>query len=280
MTGMPVLIIGGAGKTGRRVSERLRSRGIATRDVSRSTTPSFDWTQPATWAAALDGVSKAYVTYQPDLAVDGASEAIANLAAIARSKGLEQVVLLSGRGEPGAQRAEAALQSSGVDWTVVRASWFAQNFSEGYLLDGVLAGEISLPVKAVPEPFIDVDDIADVAVAALTDDRHRNRLYEVTGPRALTFAEAVAEISAAIGRPIRFTQSTPEKFAAAMRPYVPNDVLDLLLELFTVVLDGRNVQVMNGVQEALGRPARDFSDYVQRTAATGVWTYFSESSSS
>jgi uncharacterized protein YbjT (DUF2867 family) len=271
MTSAAVLVIGGGGKTGRRVSERLRARGIATRDVSRSTTPAFDWTEPKTWAAALDGVSKAYVTYQPDLAVDGATEAIATLSGLAKNKGLEHIVLLSGRGEPGAQRAEAALQASGVPWSVVRASWFAQNFSEGYLVDGLLAGEIALPAGPVPEPFIDVDDIADVAVAALTDARHRNRLYEVTGPRALTFAQAVAEISAAVGRPIRYTQVAPDAFAEAMGPYVPKEIVDLLLELFTVVLDGRNVNVMNGVQEALGRPARDFSDYVRATAATGVW---------
>lgn len=271
MTSATVLVIGGSGKTGRRVGERLRARGIATRDVSRSTTPSFDWTEPKTWAAALDGVSKAYVTFQPDLAVDGASDAIARLSGLARDKGLEHIVLLSGRGEPGAQRAEAALQASGVPWTIVRASWFAQNFSEGYLLDGLLAGELALPAGPVPEPFIDVDDIADIAVAALTDTRHRNRLYEVTGSRALTFAQAVEEISAAIGRPIRYTQVSAEAFAEAMRPYVPKDIIDLLLDLFTVVLDGRNVNVMGGVQEALGRPARDFSDYVRATAATGVW---------
>ena len=125
--------------------------------------------RPESWAAALDGVSNAYVTYQPDLAVEGASEAIAELSRLAREKGLEHIVLLSGRGEPGAQRAEAALQASGVPWTIVRASWFNQNFSEGYLLDGVMAGEIALPAGAVLEPFIDVDDIADVVVAALTE---------------------------------------------------------------------------------------------------------------
>lgn len=271
MTSASVLVIGGAGKTGRRVGDRLRARGISTRDVSRSTTPAFDWTNPATWDAALDGIAKAYVTYQPDLAAEGASEAIARLSALARTKGLEHVVLLSGRGEPGAQRAEAALQASGVDWTIVRASWFAQNFSEGYLLDGVLAGEVALPAGPVPEPFIDVDDIADIAFAALTDDRHRNRLYEVTGPRSITFADALAEISAAIGRPIRYQQISPEAFVEAMGPYVPKDIIDLLIELFTVVLDGRNVKVMNGVQEALGRPARDFADYARATAATGVW---------
>ena len=272
MSQFPILIIGGTGKTGARVDTLLKARGIATRPVSRSAAIPFDWTKPETWPPALDGVSRAYVTYQPDLAVDGASEAIAELSRIAREKGLERVVLLSGRGEPGAQRAEAALQASGAPWTIVRASWFNQNFSEGYLLDGVLAGEIALPAGPVPEPFIDVDDIADVVVAVLTDGRHAGRLYEVSGPRALTFAEAVSEIAAAVGRPIRYTQISPEEFAAGLREAdVPDDVVALLEELFTVVLDGRNAQVMHGVEEALGRPPRDFADYARETAATGVW---------
>lgn len=267
----PVLIIGGAGKTGARVNTLLKQRGIATRPVSRSTSISFDWTRQEGWSAALDGVSKAYVTFQPDLSVDGADTAIAELSQLARRKGLEQVVLLSGRGEPGAQRAEAALQASGVPWTTVRASWFNQNFSEGYLLDGVRAGEIALPAGAVPEPFIDADDIADVVVAALTDERHANKLYEVTGPRALTFAEAIKEISVSIGRPIRYTQITPEDFVISMRAYAPEDIVQLLNELFTVVLDGRNSQVANGVQQAIGRPATDFSDYARKVAAAGAW---------
>jgi uncharacterized protein YbjT (DUF2867 family) len=217
-------------------------------------------------------VSKAYVTYQPDLAVAGSAEAIAELGRIARVKGLEQVILLSGRGEPGAQRAEAALQAAGVPWTIVRASWFNQNFSEGYLVDGVLAGELALPAGPVPEPFIDVDDIADIVVAALTDERHVNKLYEVTGPRALTFAEAVAEIAAAVGRPVRYRQVPPQAFAAAMQQAgVPADIIALLDELFTVVLDGRNARVMPGVEEALGHPARDFADYARRAAAAGAW---------
>lgn len=267
----PVLIIGGGGKTGARVNALLQQQGIDTRAVSRSTAISFDWSRPEGWGAALDGVCKAYVTYQPDLAVEGAAEAIAELSSIARHKGLERIVLLSGRGEPGAQRAEAALQASGVPWTNVRASWFNQNFSEGYLLDSVIAGEIALPAGAVREPFIDADDIADVVVAALTHERHANRLYEVTGPRAITFAEAIAEISVGLGRPIRYTQITPEDFVVSMRAYAPEDIVQLLNELFTVVLDGRNSKVTYGVREALGRPARDFSDYVRRTVASGVW---------
>jgi uncharacterized protein YbjT (DUF2867 family) len=272
MSQLPVLIIGANGKTGARVNHRLAARGIRTRAASRSSEIPFDWTRPETWAAALDGASKAYVTYQPGLAVAGAADAIAGLSRIAYDKGLEQIVLLSGRGETGAQQAEAELQASGVPWTIVRASWFAQNFSEGYLLDGVLAGEVALPAGAVREPFIDVDDIADVAVAALTDERHLGKVYEVTGPRSLTFAGAVVEIAAAAGRPIRYRKISRQDFAAGLRQAeVPDDIVALLGELFTVVLDGRNEQVAHGVEEALGRPARDFDDYARAAAATGVW---------
>lgn len=266
-----ILIVGGSGKTGRRVGRLLKARGIATRPVSRSAPIPFDWQRPDEWAAALDGVSHAYVTYQPDLAVEGATRAIAELSRLAREKGLERMVLLSGRGEPGAQRAEAALQASGVPWANVRASWFNQNFSEGYLLDGVRAGEIALPAGAVPEPFVDADDIAEVAVAALLEPHLGNRLIEVTGPRALTFAQAVEEVSRGIGRRIGYTQVTPEAFAAGMRGFVPEDVVRLLDELFTVVLDGRNSAVAHGIEDTLGRPPRDFGDYVHDTAATGVW---------
>lgn len=265
------LIIGAGGKTGARVNARLKARGVATRAVSRSTEVPFDWERPETWAPALDGVARAYVTYQPDIAMEGGAEAIARLAVLARQAGLKQFVLLSGRGEPAAQFAEAELQASGLPWTIVRASWFNQNFSEGHLLESVLAGEIALPAGPVPEPFTDVDDIADVAAAALTDERHINKLYEVTGPRALTFAEAAAEISEAVGRPIRYRQVSADEFAESMAPYQPREIIDFLIELCTVVLDGRNTPVKHGVEQALGRPARDFSDYVRAAAATGVW---------
>lgn len=268
----PVLIIGANGKTGSRVDALLREQGFATRPVSRSTTPSFDWTQPEGWKQILEGASAAYVTFQPDLAIEGASDAIGELSRLAYAEGLERIVLLSGRGEPGAQQAELALQASGVDWTIVRSSWFDQNFSEGYLIDGVLAGEIALPAGTISEPFIDIDDIAEVAAAALTENGHANRLYEVTGPRLLTFSEAVNEISKAVGRPIRYLQITSDEFVTGLRDNnVPDDLVDLMNELFTVVLDGRNAHVAQGVEEALGRPARDFSDYVRKAAATGIW---------
>jgi uncharacterized protein YbjT (DUF2867 family) len=213
------------------------------------------------------------VSYYPDLAVPGAPEAVGAFAQLAVASGARRLVLLSGRGEESAVAAEQAVAASGADWTVLRASWFAQNFSENYLLDPVLAGDVVLPAGDVLEPFVDADDIAAVAAAVLTEDGHTGSVYELTGPRLLTFADAVAAIADASGREIGYTAVPADDYATALTAEgVPADVTDLLTYLFTTVLDGRNAQVSDGVQRVLGRPARDFADYAHDTAATGVWT--------
>lgn len=267
-----VLVVGGSGKTGRRVVERLRAAGRPVRIGSRAAQPSFDWEDPSTWAGALQGVSAAYITYYPDLAVPGAPQAIEAFARQALQAGVRRLVLLSGRGEHEAQQAEEKLMASGADWTIVRCSWFMQNFDEGAFLDSILSGEVALPVSDMPEPFIDADDIADVAVAALSDDRHIGQLYELTGPRMLSFAEAVGEIARASGREIAFAQIPMQAFAAgAAQQGMPADIVEFLGYLFTEVLDGRNAHLGDGVQRALGREPRDFAEYARRVAAAGVW---------
>jgi uncharacterized protein YbjT (DUF2867 family) len=267
-----ILVIGSSGKTGRRVVERLQDRGAAVRGVSRSTEPSFDWYDQQTWPAALDGVQSAYITFQPDLAVPGSADIIQAFTDLTLSSGVQRLVLLSGRGEDEALLCEQVVQRSGVEWTIIRASWFNQNFHEGFLLDTLLSGEVMLPVTDVQEPFVDVDDIADIAAAALTEDRHVGQVYEVTGPRLMTFQQVVDEIAAAAGRELRFTSVLPDEYVAALREaQVPEDYIWLISYLFTTVLDGRNSSVTPDVERALGRPPRDFSDYVRETAATGIW---------
>ncbi|MFQ5547616.1 MAG: NAD(P)H-binding protein [Woeseia sp.] len=266
------LVLGGTGKTGRRVADRLASRGVPTRVASRSSDPSFDWGDQSTWDAALDGVTAAYLTYAPDLAIPGATDAIRDLVRKAVERGVRRLVLLSGRGEEEAQRCERIVQDSGIEWTVVRASWFNQNFSEGEFLGMVLAGEITLPAGEVGEPFVDADDIADVAVAALTEDGHAGQIYEVTGPRLLTFTEVAQEIARASGREIRYVRIPREAFAAGIAESgAPDDIAWLLDYLFATVLDGRNAVVCDGVQRALGREPKDFTEYARRAADSGVW---------
>lgn len=266
------IVLGGTGKTGRRVVERLRARGLPVRAAARSGEVPFDWEDRATWAPAVHGASAAYVAYAPDLAVPGAEEAIGAFTDLAVAQGVSRIVLLSGRGEPEAERCERLVRESGLDATILRCSFFHQNFSESFLLDGVRAGEVVLPVDGVPEPFVDAEDIADVAVAALTEPGHAGRLYELTGPRLLTFADAVAEIAAAAGRPVRFVPVGAEEYAGALRAQgVPEAEVALITYLFTEVLDGRNARLADGVRQALGRTPRDFAVYAHTTAASGAW---------
>src|SRR5215208_672714 len=266
------LVLGGTGKTGRRVVQRLEARGLPVRVASRSAEPPFDWEQPATWARVLEGVDAVYVSYYPDLAVPGAVETVGSFAELAVRNGVARQVVLAGRGEPEAEQAEQAVRDSGAELTILRSTWFAQNFSEDYMLEHVLSGVVALPAGDVPEPFVDADDIADVAVAALTEDGHVGELSELTGPRLLTFEKAVGEISRASGRDVHYVPISAEEFASALaQGGVPPETTDLLTYLFTEVLDGRNVHLTDGVRRALGREPKDFVEYARDAAAAGVW---------
>jgi uncharacterized protein YbjT (DUF2867 family) len=272
MTNNTILVIGSTGKTGKRVADQLERLGIPVRHGSRSSDTPFDWEDRETWAPALAGVEKVFITYYPDLAVPGSVDAVRGLTDLAKEAGVRHVVLLSGRNETEAERAEEVVKASGLLWTIVRCAFFSQNFDEGAWLDEVLAGAVSLPVDDAHEPFVDVDDIADVVVAALTDDRHVDRLYELTGPRLLSFRDAVAEIGKAAGRDIAFVSVPIDEYTAMLSEHgLPQDFIWLLNHLFTDVL-GSKAQLADGLQRALGREPKDFADYAREAAATGVWT--------
>lgn len=271
MQSKPTLVIGATGKTGSRVAARLEAMGLAVRRGSRGSATPFDWEAPETWAPTLAGARAAYVTYFPDLAFPGAVEKLESLCETARDLDVEHLVLLSGRGEHHARLGEDVVRASGVDFTIVRAAWFAQNFSEGYLRDPILAGVLPMPGGHTPEPIIDAGDIADVAVAALTRDGHRGALYEVTGPRLMTFAEMAAELSAAIGSPIRHIPISFEEFHAEIAESGGSLVADVFTAIARETLDGRNTQLADGVMRALGRPPRDFADFARDAARAGAW---------
>ena len=268
MTSNLTLVLGGTGKTGRRVLDLLATRGVPTRSGFRRADPRFDWEDAATWPAALENVSAAYITFQPDLAVPGAPETVAAFCEQAVAAGVQRLVLLSGRGEPEAQACEKVVLGAGVAATVVRCSWFDQNFSEDFLLDAVLAGELVLPVGEVTEPFVDADDIAEVVAAVLTIEGHDGVVYELTGPELLSFGDVADRLTAAIDRPVTFTSVRAQDFAAGLRSDgVPEDAMGLYLYLFAEVLDGRNSTLGDGVQRVLGRAPRTFADFARNASA-------------
>ncbi|WP_406235776.1 NAD(P)H-binding protein [Nocardia sp. NBC_01009] len=267
------LVLGGTGKSGRRLVQRLRAVNRPVRVGSTTGTARFDWTDPATWAAALDGISAVFVVYSPDVAMPEAPEVIGAFAEQAVAAGARRLVMLSGQRAEVGMDSERRLQDSGAEWTILRVAWFDQNFDEGFLRDDVRAGRVALPVGAVGEAFIDADDIADVAATVLTEPRHSGAIYELTGPRLLTFADAVAEIGAASGRDIRFVEVPPDAYAATLTAQGRSAAeIEQSIYLFTKLMDGRNARVEHGVRKILGREPRDFRDYAGAAAATGVWS--------
>jgi len=257
------LVIGSTGKTGRRVYSKLKALGLNVKGATRNGEVHFNWQSPETWSASLIGVDALYLTYYPDLAIPRAPDDIAKFCALAKIKGVEHITLLSGRGEPAAQICEEIVQTSGLNYTIVRASWFNQNFSEGMFGDFIKRGTIALPVGGVTEPFIDVDDICDVVVASLTNDKHNGQMYEVTGPELLSFSQLAETFSQVLERAISFKQITPSEFVQSLQVnHVDTDAIAMLSYLFTEVLDGRNAFVADGVHRALGRPPKTFHAFV------------------
>ncbi|MGX9884343.1 NmrA family NAD(P)-binding protein [Streptomyces sp. NPDC002276] len=269
---MTMVVTGASGRTGRRVAEAARAAGLTVREASRA--QGFDWLDRSTWADTLRGADAAYLVYPSDVGALDAPGAVGMFAHEAVSLGVRRLVLLSSRGEERARPTEEALRGSGADWTVVRAAWFAQNFSEGPLVEGLReSGELVFPAGEVREPFVDVRDIADVVVAAVTaGDRYAGQALTVSGPRLLTFGEAIAEISEAAGRALTYRAVSARQYGDELAGFgVPDGEVEFLVELFESLLDGRNSYLSDGVQEVLGREPRDFAEFAREASAAGVW---------
>ncbi|WP_298417274.1 NAD(P)H-binding protein [uncultured Kordia sp.] len=268
-----ILVIGGTGKTGRRVVKQLQDKGIEPKIGSRSATPSFDWDNKDTWVKALEGIKKMYVTYYPDLAVLGAKKAIESLTYLAKELGVKKIVLLSGKGEVEAEACEKIVMNSGINYTIVRASWFNQNWSESFFLEPILSGEVALPMPDVLIPFVDADDIAEVATVALLDDNYNNTIIEVTGPELVTFKDVINTIAKASNRSLHFHSITLEQYVEGMKQMqIPADVIWLIEYLFSHVLTNpENQKITNDIEKVLGRPAKTFLAYAEETAKTGIW---------
>ncbi len=276
MATQPILVLGASGKTGRRVAARLRLHGRAVRLASRSSATPFDWSEPGGWGAALEGARAVYLVAPP---VPGPAH---EFVAKAQTAGVQRLVLLSGRGADSwgdsefgrdMRSAEDAVRASALEWTILRPNNFDQNFDEDLFHPALVAGELALPAGAVPEPFIDVEDVADVAAAVLTEPgKHAGQIYELSGPRALTFADAVEVISRAAGLPITYKQiSAAEYTAMLVEQGAGEDDAHHVAEMFVMMERGLLSAPTDGVAAVLDRPPRTFEDFALRAAAAGAW---------
>lgn len=266
------LVLGGTGRIGGRVARRLTERGLDVRIGSRTGEPAFDWEDTSTWAAAVKGVRSAYLTFYPEVEWPGADEAIGAFARLAVDSGVERLVLLSGRKPGGSVPCEDGVTALPVEWTIVAPASFHQNFNEGVFVEPLRHGLLALPAGDSPEPFVDADDIADVAVAALTESGHAGQRYELTGPRSWTLAEGVAEIARATGRDLRYMRITEGQFAdAVVEEGAPREFADTLAGLLSGYLNAPHGAPTDDVERVLNRKPRDFADWVAEIAPTGVW---------
>lgn len=266
------LIIGSSGKTGSRILSKLNQAGYPVRLGSRKAEPTFDWEKPEGWEDVLQGINQVYISFQPDLAVPSSLEAIKTLVQVCRSNQVKRLVLLSGRGEPEARACEQIVQNSGLEWTILRSSWFLQNFSEGMFLEQILEGRVLFPKVAAKEPFVDLDDLCELAFASLVTDKHKNKLYELTGPELFSFKDVFETIAEVTNQPISFEELPLDDYLVTLKSFgLPEDVLWLISYLFRTVLDGRNESVVNDLELALGRKPKDFQTYAKETAKSGIW---------
>lgn len=275
MNTQKVVVLGGIGKTGRKVAEKLAKNGHVVRIGSRTQNPAFDWNDASNWSEVLEGMDAVYVAYQPDLAVPGALESIEKLMNEIRKSSIQKVVLLSGKGEKEAELCEQVVIHSGLDYSILRCSWFNQNFSESFFLDPIRLGQVALPKAEAKVPYVDTDDISDMAVEVIENDQHRNQLYELTGPQTYTFREVIQLISRETGREIQFTEINLPSYLDLLKSHgVPEDFVWLINYLFSTVLDAPgNEEISSDIEKVLGRKAKSLEEYVIETAKTDVWRH-------
>jgi uncharacterized protein YbjT (DUF2867 family) len=265
-----VLVLGGTGTTGRRVVAGLRERGvparIATRKPGEPGQVRFDWADRATHLAALRDVSAVYL-----LAPIGEAEParlVEPFLADALAAGVRRVVLLSSSAvaedSPGLGELQRLVRAA-PEWTVLKPSWFMQNFTGEHLVaQGVRDGEIVTATGDARVAFVDAGDIAAVAVRALTDPEPHNTEPVLTGPGAVSYAEAASIIAAHTGRPVRHRAVSTAEFAASLTASgIPAGFSLVLAALDEGIRRGAEDRVTPAVEEVTGRPARSFETFVE-----------------
>jgi uncharacterized protein YbjT (DUF2867 family) len=265
-----VLVLGGTGTTGRRVVAGLRAAGVPARAATRKPAEPgqvrFDWADRSTHAGALRGASAVYLLAP----IGEASPAVLvePFLTDALDAGVRRVVLLSSSAVTEDTPGLGALQKlvrTAPEWAVLRPSWFMQNFTGEHLVaQGVRDGEIVTATGDARVAFVDAGDIAAVAVRALTDPVPHNTGHVLTGPAALSYAEAAAIVAAHLGRPVRHRAVGTAEFAEHVTASgTPAEFARVLAALDEDIRRGAEDRVTTVVEQVTGRPARSFETFVQ-----------------
>lgn len=259
---MNTLVIGGTGTTGSLLANLLPDARVGTRKPAKDDHVRFDWDVPATFDAALEGVGRVYLI--PPLGVADPAGVVESF--LARARLVRRVVLLSSSAVPESATGMGALPAlvrTMPEWAVLRPSWFMQNFTGDHpVAAGVRAGEIVTGTGDGRVGFVDAADIAAVAARALLDPLPHNTDHVITGPEALSYADAAAIITEVTGRPVRHravgTEEMTERLAAAL----PREFAAVLAQLDEDIRHGAEDRVTTTVEDVTGKPPRSFRDFL------------------
>ncbi|TGL21748.1 NmrA family transcriptional regulator [Leptospira yanagawae] len=266
------LILGSSGKTGSRIVNKLNQLNYPLRLGGRKTIPAFDWEKSEGWDEVIQGIDQIYISYQPDLAHPNSIHHIQKLIELSKKNNVKRLVLLSGRGEPEAVACEKLVENSGLEWTILRSSWFSQNFSEGMFLGQILERNVIFPKLKSTEPFVDLEDLTDLAVDALVKNVHIGKKYELTGPTLLSFQDAFGQIAKELNETISYEEIPLDAYITMLNEYgLDQETIWLIRYLFETVLDGRNESVVDDFEKVMGKKPKDFTNYVKVTAKSGIW---------
>jgi uncharacterized protein YbjT (DUF2867 family) len=267
-----LLIVGGTGTTGSRVADQVRGPGVAVRIATRRPSAAehvrFDWTEPRSHAGVLTGIDAIYLV--APIGVTEPASLVEPFLATALHAGVRRVVLLSSSAIPeggtGLGGLHRLVRTTVPEWTVLRPSWFMQNFLGDHPVGTAVreSGEIVTATGDGRVAFIDAADIAAVAARALTDEEPHNTSYVLTGPEALSYADTAAIIAGVTGRPIRHRPVGPAELTDRLTAAgYPRDFAELLPGLDVAISTGTEDRVTTTVPELTGRPARSFTDFAR-----------------
>lgn len=273
-----ILVTGGTGTTGRRISAQLAARGLcyraATRRPKTENDIRFDWADETTWAAALDGVARIYL-----VAPTGVSEPLPVMIPfleLAIRTGVKRFVLLSASSlEPGGPMmgmVHSWLRDRAPEWVVLRPTWFMQNFSEQQHLGPIRdEGAIYTATDGGRIGFIDAEDIATVAVEALSQPEFASGDIILTGPAAISYDDVAKTLSDVLDHPVQHHHLSVAELAARHVDCsdLPQSYADTLAAMDASIASGSEDRVTDAVALIVGRPARSLADFIVANAS--VW---------
>ncbi|EME3970802.1 SDR family oxidoreductase [Vibrio fluvialis] len=266
-----VLVLGASGHVGQPLVAELLAKGEQVKAASRSGNAFgaaegvvFDFADPTTFDAAFDGVDRAYVMLPGGYVESKALlEPVIQAAAERNVKVVFQSVLgVDADDSIPYRQVEIALENSGVPYVILRPNWFADNFHT-YWKAGIDQGVIGVPAGEGKSSFIDVRDIASSAAAALTTNRFDNQAFNLTGPEALSYAQAAQKISAALGKPVAYQAMEEGAFCDLLKSVgVPADYAEFLTSIFYPVREGWTAGVSDAVATLTGKAPRSLDEYI------------------